>query len=123
MKSSPAHFATEEMPLDKGMMVRLKGELDAHSAVMASNVLEHALDKGLDYLLIDCSRLVYISSAGVGVIISAYHLALSNQTCLTLFGMQPKIKNVFEVLGMDKILNVALTKDEAIALSESAISK
>ncbi|MCJ8164264.1 STAS domain-containing protein [Pontibacter sp. E15-1] len=119
MNSSSHHFTAEVQPFKKGQLIRLKGELDAHSAVMASNVLESTLASGTDYLLIDCSQLVYISSAGVGVIISAYHLCLMKQTCLTLFSMQPKIKNVFEVLGMDKVLNMALTREEAIKMADS----
>ena len=120
MNSSLRHFTTDVMPIDGGVVVSLKGELDAHSAVMASNLLESTVESGVDYLLVDCGQLTYISSAGIGVILSLYHLCLVNQTCLTLFSMQPKIKNVFEVLGMDRILNVAVTQDEAMAVAAAA---
>jgi len=120
MNSSLRHFTTDVLPLEKGIVVSLKGELDAHSAVMASNVLESTVESGVDYMLIDCSQLAYISSAGVGVIISVYHLCLLRQTCLTLFSMPSKIKNVFEVLGMDKILNVTVTKEEAMAFAAAS---
>ena len=117
MNTSLRHFATDIIPVDGGMVVSLQGELDAYSAVVASNVLESAAESGMACLLIDCSQLSYISSAGIGVILSVYHLCLLKQTSLTLFGMQPKIKNVFEVLGMDKVLHVAVTKEEAMALA------
>ena len=103
------------MPVDGGIIVSLKGELDAHSSVVASNVLEGAAESGMACLLIVCRQLSYISSGGIGVILSVYHLCLLKQTNLTLFGMQPKIRNVFEVLGMDKVLNVAVSKEEAMA--------
>lgn len=120
MSSTLRHFTTDVLPIDSGIIVSLKGELDAHSAVMASNVLESSVESGVDYLLIDCSQLSYISSAGIGVILSVYHLCLLNQTCLTLFSMPPKIKNVFEVLGMDRILNVTVTKEEAMAFAAAS---
>lgn len=120
MNSSLRHFTTDVTPIDGGVVVSLKGELDAHSAVIASNLLERTVESGVDYLLVDCSQLTYISSAGIGVILSLYHLCLLNQTCLTLFSMQPKIKNVFEVLGMDKILNVAVTQQEAMVVAAAA---
>lgn len=120
MNTSLRHFATDIMPLDDGILVSLKGELDAHSAVIASNVLEGAAESGTASLLLDCSQLSYISSAGIGVILSVYHLCLLKQTSLTLFGMQPKIRNVFEVLGMDKILNMAVTKEEAMAFAATS---
>ncbi|WP_237586984.1 STAS domain-containing protein [Pontibacter russatus] len=120
MNTSLRHFATDIMPVDGGIIVSLKGELDAHSSVVASNVLEGAAVSGMACLLIDCSQLSYISSAGIGVILSVYHLCLLKQTNLTLFGMQPKIRNVFEVLGMDKVLNVAASKEEAMALAATS---
>lgn len=120
MNSPLRHFTTDVMPIDGGVVVSLKGELDAHSAVMASNLLESTVESGVDYLLVDCSQLTYISSAGIGVILSLYHLCLLSQTCLTLCSMQPKIKNVFEVLGMDRILNVAVTQEEAMAVAAAA---
>lgn len=117
MNTSLRHFTADIMPIDSGVVVSLKGELDAQSAVMASSVLENTVESGIDYLLIDCGQLSYISSAGIGVILSVYHLCLLRQTCLTLFSMQPKIRNVFEVLGMDKILNMAVTREEAMAIA------
>ncbi|WP_345156643.1 STAS domain-containing protein [Pontibacter saemangeumensis] len=114
------HFSTDILPIEGGTIVSLKGELDAHSAVMASTVLESTVESGAENLLIDCSQLSYISSAGIGVLLSVYHLSMLNQTCLTLFSMPPKIKNVFEVLGMDKVLNVTVTKEEAMAFATAS---
>jgi anti-anti-sigma factor len=115
MRKPLLHFTTDVMPIERGVIVSLQGELDANSSVMASTVLENLVESGVDYLLLDCNKLTYISSAGIGVILSLYHLCLLRHTYLMLYGMQPKIMNVLEVLGADKILHIANCREDAMA--------
>lgn len=114
MNHTPHHFTTEFMPIENGIILSMKGELDASSSLMAINILENMVDSGVGCLIIDCSQLTYISSAGIGVILSVHHLSMSNHTMLTLFGLQPAIKGVFEALGVDNILRITHTKEEAL---------
>ncbi|NML67359.1 STAS domain-containing protein [Hymenobacter sp. RP-2-7] len=93
----------------------LDGELDASSAV----VLDAELNKPelLSYkkILIDCQRLSYISSAGLGVFISHLQRLQDANVKLVFFNMQEKVFNVFEILGLDSLMNIVQTEQEAQA--------
>lgn len=93
----------------------LDGELDASSAV----VLDAELNKPeiLNYhkVLIDCQRLSYISSAGLGVFISHLQRLQDSDVKLVFFNMQEKVFNVFEILGLDSLMNIVPTEQEAQA--------
>jgi anti-sigma B factor antagonist len=93
----------------------LDGELDASSAV----VLDAELNKPeiINYrkVLIDCQRLSYISSAGLGVFISHLQRLQDSNVKLVFFNMQEKVFNVFEILGLDSLMNIVPTQAEAQA--------
>ncbi|MVN76761.1 anti-sigma factor antagonist [Hymenobacter sp. HMF4947] len=91
----------------------LDGELDASSAV----VLDTELNKPdlLTYrkVLIDCQKLSYISSAGLGVFISHLQRLQDSDVKLVFYNMQEKVFNVFEILGLDSLMNIVPTVEEA----------
>ena len=93
----------------------LDGELDASSAV----VLDSELNKPelLNYrkVLIDCQRLSYISSAGLGVFISHLQRLQDSDVKLVFYNMQEKVFNVFEILGLDSLMTIVPTIEEAQA--------
>ena len=97
------------------LTLRLDGELDASSAV----ILDSELNKPelLQYrkVLIDCQRLTYISSAGLGVFISHLQRLQDANVKLVFFNMQEKVFNVFEILGLDSLMNIVQTEQEAQA--------
>ncbi|MFD2515137.1 STAS domain-containing protein [Pontibacter locisalis] len=97
-------------------IVRLSGELDANTAVSADDALQSAITKDCKGLVIDCSELEYISSAGLGVVLATMHACNHNSIKLAFFGLQPKIMNVFSILGVEKIVSIASTEEEACKL-------
>ncbi|RDV16819.1 anti-sigma factor antagonist [Pontibacter diazotrophicus] len=120
MNNSKHHFTTDFMPVENGIILSIKGELDASSSLMAINIMESMVLSGAGNLILDCSQLSYISSAGIGVILSVYHLSLEKHTLLTLFGLQPQVKELFEALGIDNLLRITLTKEAAMLPSAVA---
>lgn len=102
-------------PSGDTLTLRLSGELDASSAVGLDDVL--AADEVTTYkrVLIDCTNLDYISSAGLGVFISNLQRFQDAGTSLVFFGMQEKVYNVFEILGLDALMIIVDTQDAALA--------
>lgn len=101
---------------DTSLTLNLDGELDASSSV----ILDTELSKPevLDYqkILIDCQRLNYISSAGLGVFISHLQRLQDANVKLIFFNMQEKVHNVFEILGLDSLMTIVPTQAEAVAI-------
>ena len=91
-----------DIQVEDGGLVRLIGRLDASESDRAQSVL-----RGLNTsLTLDCSRLDYISSAGIGVFIETYkRLHASGQT-FKLLHLLPRVRNIFAYAGLDRILTI-----------------
>ena len=102
-------------PSDKTLTLLLDGELDASSAILLDTEL--AKPDILDYnkVLIDCAKLTYISSAGLGVFISHLQRFQDAHVKLIFFNMQEKVFNVFEILGLDSLMTIVPSEAEAEA--------
>ena len=82
--------------------VELVGRLDAAQAAQA----EEGLKPLRDSVTLDCSRLEYISSAGIGVLIELYKRLLAAGQTVTFVNMLPRVRNIFVYAGLDRILKI-----------------
>ncbi|MFD2247369.1 STAS domain-containing protein [Pontibacter ruber] len=106
-------FAVSTTHHEEGIVLQFEGELDASSCILADQALEEAIALTTKSLLLDCTRLHYISSAGLGVLLAAFQACSLKSMDFILFGMTPKIKNVFEILGLERIIKTAGSLEEA----------
>ncbi|MBR5110987.1 MAG: STAS domain-containing protein [Clostridia bacterium] len=84
--------------------IALEGRLDT----MTSPELEAELNKslsGMESLVFDFSKLDYISSAGLRVLLSA-HKAMSVKQGMKVTNVNEIVKEVFEVTGFSDILTI-----------------
>ena len=95
-------------------VIAINGDVDASSSILLDEAIGKAVEEGQQYLLIDCLNLNYISSAGLGVFMSYIEEIKEKNIRMVLFGLSDKVKNVFKVLGLDQLLNIKDTKDQAI---------
>lgn len=92
----------------------IDGDLDASSAIYLDEYIQNALNENENIILIDCGRLDYISSAGLGVFMSYLKDFDERNVIMVLFGLSDKVKNVFQILGLDNLLRIVETKDDAL---------
>lgn len=86
--------------------ISISGDLDANSSVLADESFQAVLVKGVRKLHIDMSDLNYISSAGIGVILSHQDEIIQKGGLIVFSGMNPKVRNVFQLLGLDAIFTI-----------------
>ncbi|WP_347160083.1 STAS domain-containing protein [Pontibacter chitinilyticus] len=104
---------TEVQYMEGGMVIHLIGELDANSSITVDNVLEDAVAQAPKALFLNFSRLNYISSAGLGAILATQQACAARQIPLILIAMQPRIRSIFEALGLDVVLTITDSEPEA----------
>ncbi|MDJ0363676.1 STAS domain-containing protein [Hymenobacter sp. H14-R3] len=100
-------------PADTTLTLLLDGELDASSAVVLDTELNKPELLHYKRVLIDCQKLSYISSAGLGVFISHLQRLQDAKVKMVFFNMQEKVFNVFEILGLDSLMTIVTTEQEA----------
>jgi len=57
-------------------------------------------------ITLDCSKLDYISSAGISVLMITYKRMLTGGKSFRMANLMPRVKNVFVYAGLDKMLGI-----------------
>ena len=97
----------------------VKGEVDASSSIHLDNSLSEALSSNTK-VIVDLSKLEYISSAGLGVFMSYLQQIETDDIQLVLFGMNEKVMEVFQILGLDQLIEIRESKSEALPAMKDA---
>lgn len=89
------------------------GEIDASSSIELDLTIAKSVGEGFTKVLVDCGALEYISSAGLGVFMSYIDEFKDKNLKMVLFGMNEKVANTFEILGLYDLLTIVPDKAEA----------
>ena len=92
----------------------INGDVDASSSIQLDESLREVVESGVSKILVDGTNLNYISSAGLGVFMSYIEDLDVKQIKLAIYGLNEKVMNVFEILGLDQLLSIVLTKADAL---------
>jgi anti-sigma B factor antagonist len=98
---------------DGADVIVLIGEIDASSSIELDLAIAKSVGEGYSRILIDCTSLEYISSAGLGVFMSYIEEFKDRGIRMVLFGMNDKVANTFEILGLNELLKIGRDKVEA----------
>jgi anti-anti-sigma factor len=83
--------------------VVLSGRLDAAQAAAAQGFLDRVEGP---VVVLDCARLDYISSAGLGVLLRTQKRLLAKGGKLRLVGVNRHLQDIFAYSGFDRILEI-----------------
>lgn len=98
----------------------LHGKLDSLTrAEFEPQALELAAQEG-GGLVLDCTKLDYVASAGLRVFLMAAKRAQQAGGKMVLSGLQASVREVLEISGFLKILTVVDSLEQARALTDSA---
>lgn len=94
----------EKVKDGKKLDVKIVGRIDTKTAPELSEMLKDELD-GVEELTLDLSEVVYISSAGLRVILSAQK-RMTKQGSMKVTNVQDIVMEVFESTGFVDILTI-----------------
>jgi anti-anti-sigma factor len=105
-----------EQTRDGYMIIGINGRLDTTNY----QILEHRLMKYIDEnqirLIIDCTRMDYISSSGLRIFLMALKRVSQAKGRFVICSLQDMIKEVFAISGFNSIFEVYPTVDEALSV-------
>jgi anti-sigma B factor antagonist len=99
-------------------IIAIVGEIDASSSIELDLAIAKSVSEGYKKILVDCSALEYISSAGLGVFMSYIEELRDHKISFVLYGMKERVLNTFSILGLADLLNIRTTKTEAKKLAD-----
>lgn len=82
--------------------VAMSGRLDASQAPAAQSFM----DGTQGVVVLDCSRLDYLSSAGLGVLLKTHKRLTAGGGKLRLTGVKPALMDIFGYSGFDQIFEI-----------------
>lgn len=89
---------------EKNLVIELEGRLDTTTAPQLEEELKNSL-AGVTDLIIDLSKMEYISSAGLRVLLSAFK-TMRNKGKMKVTNANELVKEVFEVTGFSDFLPI-----------------
>jgi len=110
--SSVLQIELEEM--EHRVILRLDGRLDAVSAPILDKKLNELIAADHYHLLLDFSRIDYLSSAGMRVLLSATKKLMAKKGDLILFSLGDEVEEVIKMSGFDKIFRIFSSEEEAV---------
>ncbi|MBQ8366610.1 MAG: STAS domain-containing protein [Alistipes sp.] len=87
---------------DNLRIAAVEGRLDTNTAPE----LEGALNNITADILLECTALEYVSSAGLRVILATHKRLTAVGHSLTLRGIRPEVRSVLDMTGFSRILNI-----------------
>jgi len=109
--------------LPRVAVVALKGSIDPMSISALQNAMTEADTLGFRILILDLSDIRYINSAGLAYLVNLGDALVARRGALLLVGTQPKVKVVFELIGISKFFKLFKSVDSALVAVDAARRK
>src|SRR5699024_9171730 len=104
-------------------VLELSGELDAHTASQLENTLKRLINQKQHHIIVNCKELDYIASAGLGVFMAYIEDVRAQGGDIKLTDMNPKVYDVFDLLGFPALYDIVQHEEEAIQKFETGESE
>ena len=91
----------------KATVVKLVGHMGHVSIDEFNRVLEECLARGVRGIVLDMSRLDYVSSAGLRCLFNLVTQVNNLKGKLVLCGMEPEVRQVFDVSGFTSFFSIS----------------
>jgi anti-sigma B factor antagonist len=96
-------------------LVELSGEVDLYTAPRFKVDLLELVESGVDTVVVDLSRVTFIDSTALGVIIGGVKRMRERDGRLVIVAGSRPVVRILDITGLDKVLTVYDTRDEALA--------
>jgi len=92
--------------LEKCIVIVLIGYIDTYNSTFFQQKVMPLINAGYIKIIFDCSQLDYVSSTGIGSFTSFLKTVKAKDGDIVLLSLQPKVHEVFQLLGFADFFNV-----------------
>ena len=93
----------------------LEGEIDLHVAPGIAASLKTMVEEKPPQLVVDLSRVSYIDSSGLAVLIEAMQNVAAYKGRFALAGLQEAVRPIFEIARLDQVFRIFPDVESALA--------
>lgn len=95
-------------------LVILNGSIDAKTVITFQTHLNSVKERGIERFIMDMENVKYVNSTGLGYLINLSDSVTPDKGGISLVKVQPKVKVVFDMLGLNAFFKIFPTRDEAL---------
>lgn len=103
-----------QQELKRVLLIEVSGRVDSTTADQLGKALNDAIDVGQSQLVLDLSKVEYMSSAGLRELVSALKRLQRGRGDLRLAALSERVEEVLELAGLDEIFKIYDTQVEAV---------
>ena len=96
-------------------VLELEGEIDLHVSPEVAASLRKIIEKKPKQLVVDLTKVTYMDSSGVAVLIQAMQDVQGYGGKFALAKVQPSVQHIFEIARLDQVFQIAPDVDSALA--------
>jgi len=93
----------------------LEGEIDLHVSSEVAESLRSMIAKRPKLVIIDLTKVTYLDSSGLAVLIEGMQKVQEYGGKFALAGVQESVQHIFEIARLDQVFQIFPTVDEALA--------
>ena len=97
------------------VILSVKGRVDATNSSILEQRLLGAIEGGERHVVVDCTELDYISSAGLRALLMAVKRLNAAGGKMALGALKDEIREVFDIAGFSSIFSIYPNSDAALA--------
>ena len=103
-----SHFIEEKI-----LLIEITEELDHHASEKIRRRVDYEIQRFMPKRVVfDFNRVVFMDSAGIGLLLGRYKTAKIYGGQVELINVSEKMKRIFEMSGILKIINIVENSDE-----------
>jgi anti-sigma B factor antagonist len=105
-----------ELLADRAAVVDVSGSMTARSPLKTLEAqIQELMLQGVVNIVLDLSKVDYVDSAGLGVLMHAYNKLHQKGGSLRLCGVQPRLRKILHTTHTDTLLPVDGSRQDGIA--------
>jgi anti-sigma B factor antagonist len=101
-------------------VIEVEGQVDLYSAPELKEKTSQVIDGGRPRVIVDLSRVTFLDSTGLGILVGALKRIRAARGSLTLVVTDYDIERLFELTGLDGTFTIYRSRDEALERLEAA---
>lgn len=94
----------------------LDGELDGGSVESVLLLVTRLVDEGVIFLFVDCERLRYVNSTGLGILLHFTRVFRERNGAFRLANVTMPVYEIMEIIGANTLLEIHDSLEDALAL-------
>lgn len=95
--------------------LKLSGEIDLHASPELRAELQQCAREKVPTLMLDFTSVAYIDSSGLATLIEYVRESTAFQGKFALFGLQKKVRTIFDLVRLNELFVISDTSGEAVA--------